>query len=168
MSNHPGEQRNRAHRPQPVFSIWYRELIVFVGGWKWSILSLSLEHRLFLAITVKKDDCSCQWLCCRALRIQPCFWKLGCAINMGNCAGVSDGFAMQVAGKSGLLGSHTWQNMSKLISDKHFYYAWSHIWNAMQTCPSRKVYLQRRLLCWRLIKQKTLTNQYEVFQIHRK
>lgn len=43
---------------------------------------------------------------------------------MGNCAGEgSDGFVMQVAGKSGLLGSHAWQNMSKLISNKHFYYA---------------------------------------------
>lgn len=42
---------------------------------------------------------------------------------MGNCAGVSDGFEMQVAGKSGLPGSHTWQNMSQLISNKHFYYA---------------------------------------------
>lgn len=51
------------------------------------------------------------------------FWKLRCTINMGNCTGVSDGFVMQVAGKSGLLGSHTWQNMSELISNKHFYYA---------------------------------------------
>lgn len=43
---------------------------------------------------------------------------------MGNCAGGgSDGFVMQVAGKSGLLGSHAWQNMSKLISNEYFYYA---------------------------------------------
>lgn len=51
-----------------------------------------------MAIVVKKDDCSYQWLCTKTLGSKLCFWRLRCTITMGSSAGVSAGVWLCDAG----------------------------------------------------------------------